>query len=54
MFALVTAIFIYFTVNILKPADRLIQALQKEAIQLGKDLVPANEKVFEQAISLKC
>ena len=26
---------------------RLIQRIQKEAIELGKDLTPANEKAFE-------
>lgn len=32
---------------------RLNQRLQKEAIQLGGDLAPVNEKAFETAISTK-
>lgn len=32
---------------------RLNQRLQREAIQLGKDLVPVNEKAFETANSTK-
>lgn len=32
---------------------RLNQRLQREAIQLGKDLVPVNEKAFETSNSVK-
>ena len=32
---------------------RLIQRIQKEAIELGKDLTPANEKAFETIHSTK-
>ena len=32
---------------------RLTQRLQKEAMELGKDLVPANQKAFETANATK-
>ena len=32
---------------------RLIQRIQKESIELGKDLTPANEKAFETIHSTK-
>jgi len=32
---------------------RLIQRLQKEAIELGNDLMPANERAFESSYAAK-